>query len=537
MSIFLWLLLLTPVCCSFFAAKGLLHYFQLESYQFPGYFRSLTRNKLHAWMPGLWVACSTFILLYLFDLCTREDPFALMSICAQALLLPAAAVVGWGIARLYSEKQAKKPMVFTGRMKRLYVVYGLTLVLFALGLLQYSPMKTPVPLSLWTLFLPLVVALSGLLAWPLEKLISELYFRDARRKLLSIPGLTRIGITGSYGKTSVKHILGAMLSQKYPTLITPASFNTPMGVSKAIREKLTPTHKVFIGEMGARHVGDIREMCRLVRPTIGVLTSVGPQHLDTFKTVERVAKTKYELMEALPKDGHGYFFDDQGVCKQLYDQLQKPKSIASMTPGMGDCWCENITISPEGSGFELHVKGKEGIHCQTLLLGEHAIQNILLAAMVASDLGVGLKQIAVAISQLEPVKNRLELIRRPGGFTIINDAFNSNPMGAKAALKVLASFPARRIVITPGMVELGEKEADYNRAFGRDISANADIAIIIGKKRALPIIQGLQEGGFPQERIFQVGSLAESTQLLHSLVLPADTVLYENDLPDNYQEA
>ncbi|NLV57209.1 MAG: UDP-N-acetylmuramoyl-tripeptide--D-alanyl-D-alanine ligase [Clostridiales bacterium] len=382
-----------------------------------------------------------------------------------------------------------------------------------------------------------MLALAGLLAWPIEKFISELYFRDAKRRLLSNPRLIRIGITGSYGKTSVKHILGTLLSEKYPTLITPLSYNTPMGVSRAIREKLTPTYQVFVGEMGARHVGDIKELCRLVKPTIGILTSVGPQHLDTFRTVQRVVKTKYELIEALPKDGHGYFFDDGGICKGLYDQTEKPKSLASLTSGHGDCWCENITVSPSGCSFDLHLKNKGSIRCQTLLLGEHNIQNILLASMVAGDLGLSLKQIAHGISELKPIKNRLELIPHPGSFTIINDAFNSNPIGAKAALKVLASFPKRRIIVTPGMVELGEKEAEYNREFGRRIAESADIAIIIGKKRAIPIIEGLREGGFSPDQIHHVGSLTESTTVLHDLVQPTDTVLYENDLPDNYQEA
>lgn len=136
-----------------------------------------------------------------------------------------------------------------------------------------------------------------------EKLISEMYFRDAQRKLRERPDLIKIGITGSYGKTSVKFILGTLLQEKYQTLVTPASFNTPMGVTRIIREKLRPAHQVFVAEMGARHVGDIREMCRLVHPTLGVLTSVGPQHLDTFKTLERIKQTKYELMEAIPQDG------------------------------------------------------------------------------------------------------------------------------------------------------------------------------------------------------------------------------------------
>ena len=131
----------------------------------------------------------------------------------------------------------------------------------------------------------------------------------------------------------------------------------------------------------------------------------------------------------------------------------------------------------------------------------------------------------------------VELLSHPGNFTIINDAFNSNPVGAKAALEVLRGFPARRIIITPGMVELGEREAEYNREFGREMAACVDIAIIVGKNRALPIIEGLKEAGFPEGNIHRVDSLDDSTRLLHSLVRPTDTVLYENDLPDHYQEA
>jgi UDP-N-acetylmuramoyl-tripeptide--D-alanyl-D-alanine ligase len=391
--------------------------------------------------------------------------------------------------------------------------------------------------ALWPLLLPPVVALCGLAAWPLEKLISEFYFRDARRKLLCDPGLIRIGVTGSYGKTSVKHIIGAILSEKYPTLVTPASFHTPMGVSRAIREPLPPSHKVFVAEMGARHVGDIRELCRLVKPMVGVLTSVGPQHLETFKTIERVAKTKYELIEALPENSHSYFCDDHAICKQLYDRTAKPKTLVSLTPGEADVWSEHVAVSSEGSAFDLCVRGRGTVRCHTLLLGEHNIVNILTAAAVASDLGLTLNQIANGVAKLRPVPSRLELINAPGSFTVINDAFNSNPVGARAALRVLSQFPARRIVITPGMVELGAHEAEYNKEFGRAIAAAADIAIVVGKKRVQPIIDGLVEAGFPEENIHRVDNLDASTALLTTLARREDTVLYENDLPDHYQEA
>ena len=528
------LLPLIPVLASLFGARGIYHIFQLESYQFPGYFRSLKRNPVHAWLPGLAIAVGSLILYYLYGAIDASVLPDWAKTVGTIALLPIAFGLGKGLGRVFNAKKAKKQFVFTSRVKRLYAVSALVMVALSYLLAQGPVAILP---ALWPLALPLVVALNGLLAWPIEKLISECYFRDARRKLLANPQLVRIGITGSYGKTSVKHMLGEILSEKYPTLITPASFNTPMGVSRAIRERLTPSHQVFVGEMGARHMGDIREMCRLVRPTIGVLTSVGPQHLDTFKTVERVAKTKYELIEALPADGHAYFCDDHGICRELYNRTQKPKTLISLTQGDADVWSENVTVSAAGSAFDLCIRGKGRARCQTKLLGEHNIINILTAAAVANDLGLTLKQIANGISRLTPIKSRLELIATPGQFTIINDAFNSNPVGAKAALRVLEQFAKRRIIITPGMVELGEKEAEYNREFGKAIAQSADIAIIVGKKRAQPILDGLREAGFPQESTYRVDNLEASTALLRQIVRKDDTVLYENDLPDHYQEA
>ncbi len=529
-----WLLPFIPVVASLFAARGIVHIFQLESYQFPGYFRALTRNRVHAWLPGLCVATASVLLYYIYDLIASSGAPGWAVTAATILLLGISAVLGGLVAVRLNEKKAKKKFTFTGRVKRLYATSAV--VMGALSLwLAVSPMAI-LP-ALWPLLLPLIVALCGLFAWPLEKLISGFYLRDARRKLLRDPGLIRIGITGSYGKTSVKHIIGTILSEKYPTLVTPASFNTPMGVSRAIRELLTPSHQVFVAEMGARHMGDIRELCRLVKPTIGVLTSVGPQHLETFKTIERVAKAKYELFEALPADSRSYFCDDHAICKQLYDRTEKPKTLISLTAGEADVWSGNIAVSAEGSAFDLCIRGKGKVRCHTLLLGEHNIVNILTSAAVASDLNLTLTQIANGISKLKPVSSRLELIPSPAGFTVINDAFNSNPVGAKAALKVLSQFPGRRIIITPGMVELGAHEADYNREFGRAIAEAADIAIIVGKKRARPILDGLTEAGFPKENMYRVDSLDASTALLATLARREDTVLYENDLPDHYQEA
>ena len=205
------------------------------------------------------------------------------------------------------------------------------------------------------------------------------------------------------------------------------------------------------------------------------------------------------------------------------------------TDARPDVWAQNVSVGPQGSQIELHT-ADESIECRTRLLGEHNIQNILLAVSVCLHLGMDLETIARGIGKLKPVEHRLQLIPTGIGMTIIDDAFNSNPKGASAALKVMAGFLGRRIIITPGMVELGEKEAQYNHEFGREMAHSVDLAILVGKKHTKPIMDGLLEAGFDSAAIHQVNSLDESTQYLHQIMRSGDVVLYENDLPDNYSE-
>lgn len=527
---------LLSVCVSLgclLSARVLIHYFQLESYQFPGYFRTLRRNALKSILPGLFMSfCLLVAALLYHDVIKSFFPGAIVLF----LLFIGA---GFYAGRLFSEKKAKKALVYTPRIKRLYVVSFviLFLILFAAcGFLQIPERKGPsFLLCLFPLFLPLWIALCGLLCWPIEKGISELYFRDAQQILKNRKDMIKIGITGSWGKTSVKFILGTMLEEKYHTLITPASYNTPMGVTKVIRTMLEPSHRVFISEMGARHVGDIKEMCRLVHPSIGIITSVGPQHLDTFKTVERVASTKYELIESLPEDGLAFFSDDNGLCRKLYEKTSVTKSISGLDPLKDDVWAEDIHVSAKGSSFILCTKD-ERISCTTSLLGELNIRNILLCASVCIKLDLSLKMIARGIGKLKPVEHRLQLIDNPGGITIIDDAFNSNIRGAQQAFKVLREMSGKRFLVTPGMVELGEKEEEMNRLLGKYASDCCDIAILIGKKRSAAIAEGLRDGGFEEDNMIVVSTLEEATLRLKELIHPGDTVLYENDLPDNYTE-
>ena len=520
------------------SGKLLIHYFQLESYQFPGYFRTVRRNLLKSLLPGLCMMILLIVTIKVSGILLPEKE----SNFFRALIVMLIMICGGMIfGKVFSEKKAKKKFVFTARVKRLYTVSAVVMMILLMIAAGNASSEShggrffTAFILVFPILLPIWVALCGLIAWPVEKAISEMYFRDAQSILQKRRDLIRIGITGSWGKTSVKFILGTILGEKFNTYITPASYNTPMGVTKAIRSGLEPGHRVFIAEMGARHVGDIKEMCRLVHPQMGIITSVGPQHLDTFHTIERIIKTKYELIEALPADGEAFFADDNGICRKLYEQTKIKKHLSGMDPRVNEVWAEDIQYNPEGSSFML-CKGSDKITCRTQLLGELNIQNILLCASVAFSLGLNLSQIARGISRIKPVDHRLQLIRHPGGLNVIDDSFNSNIQGARQAFQVLKQFPGKRIVITPGMVELGEQEYEMNRQFGTFMADCCDLAILVGKKRSEAIAGGLREKGYPDSAVLTVASLEDATDLLKKSAGAGDTVLFENDLPDNYTE-
>ena len=503
------------VCCCIAVGWRLLHYFQLESYQLPGYYRSLRRNAQKVLPPCLALAALGVVLTVL----GAPAPVRIIAVAAFASVLE----------RRARKEKAKKPFVVTERVKRLIAMHAATTFVVAL----LAGAASTVLLYLLPAFEALLIVLAAVCAQPIETHINNQFLNDAKRRLNDLPELIKIGITGSYGKTSTKFLLRDILSVKYRVLATPSSFNTPMGVTRVIREQLMPTHQVFIAEMGARHVGDIKELVDLVHPTMGLITSVGPQHLDTFGTIERIKNTKYELAEGLPQDGVAIFARDGAICEELYarcplEQKYMPGDLMTATDIQAGPWGTRFTLTDKETG--------ESRVCQTRLLGEHSISNLLLCCTAARKLGMTLEEIARGVALCQPVEHRLQLLGGDGGITVIDDAFNSNPVGARAALRVLENFPGRRIIITPGMVELGGEEDAFNRSFGEQMAKSVDVAILVGRRHTQSIVDGLTEAGFPQENIHVVGSLEESTAVLHAMMKTGDVVLYENDLPDNYSE-
>ncbi len=528
------------------ASVPLVHMLQLESYQGKMYLKWLTKHIGSDFMPSFIAGVAALAFRAGYVLISGTNPLV-GRICfylADIVYIAMLALIYFS----YEKHPHAKPLVYTGRVKRLLVAEFILAVLFSA--MFFSPilwnkygfawivyMPPLIVRYLPGLILPLFVFACYLIMYPVEEGVKLYYLNDAKRILKEHDELIRIGVTGSYGKTGVKYALGEILGTKYQTLITPSSFNTPMGVTRTIREQLSDAYRVFVAEMGARYVGDIKTLCRLVHPHYGIITAVGKQHLETFKTQQNIIDTKAELIDGLEKGGCCFLNGDDENCRGIYEARHGKAELYLYGTEGDDLYmkAENIRVSGKGSSFELVSRDGGRIGCTTELLGRHNILNLTAAASLAYKLGLTLEEIASGIAKTRPVEHRLQLI--PGAVTVIDDAFNSNPVGSKEALKVLGSFEGqKRIVVTPGMVELGAEEAELNREFGRCIAENADVAIIIGKTHADPICEGILEAGFDTANLVRVESLNEATERLSQYGGAGSVVLFENDLPDNYNE-
>ena len=436
----------------------------------------------------------------------------------------------------------KKPLVFTNRARRIYAVASLIVIVIvgAFACSQGNDINSILSvcgIGALALYVGshIVMYVANVLLAPVEKHINKGFYNDAARILASMPDLKIIGITGSYGKTSTKHYLHRILSEKYDVLMTPGSFNTTLGVIRTIREYLKPYNEVFIVEMGAKQQGDIKEICDLVNPQMGIVTAVGEQHLESFKSIENVQSTKFELIDALPSDGLGVINDDfPFVANRKVDNVECVRYAVNET-GNASYTAKDIIYDETGTRFTIVGNGKE-LTLHTRLVGECNISNLIAAVIIALRLDVPDEKIRYAVEKIEQVEHRLNLKRTPGGITIIDDAFNSNPTGSKMAMDVLSRFnKGKRIVITPGMIELGDKQYELNEALGVKIAECADVAIIVGEYNKDALLNGIKQGNMNKENIHAVASFNEAQRVLASIAKAGDTVLYENDLPDTFK--
>ena len=443
------------------------------------------------------------------------------------------------ITKIYRAPQ-KTPLKMTHRMNRYMVLFYILSLILSFGLVALSSQFLDIygygAIALTPIMLPLLVPFVHWIMKPTEKAINRSYVKKSKEKLSETPNLIKIGITGSFGKTSTKNFLNTLLSEKYSVCVTPANFNTPMGITKTVLQCLAPLHQVLIAEMGARQVGDIKELCEIVEPQYGIVTAVGEQHMATFQSIDNIRRTKAELAEYLAQNGGYCVFDgDNEITKKIYDSVNCDKSIISTTDKQATVYATNIKVSTNGTSFDLNIKDMESIHVDTKLFGEHNINNLLLCVDLAIKLGLSREELMRGLGRIMPVEHRLQLIQAENDVIILDDAYNASIEGSKRALEVMSMWKDRRkIVITPGLVELGTMERIANYELGKRIAKVADIVIIVNKVHFLSVKQGLLDEKFDESKIYNADNVTSAVNVLNEILQPKDIVLWENDLPDNY---
>ena len=497
-----------------------MHMFQLNGYKNVEHINWLKKNIRQQWLLlfGILLAVLRIIL-----------PYMALDIVTYLILLLIILVYN-AMKRL----NTKKKLVYTARVKRMIITnFIVTAAVLAVSVIfaGIKPLTGVFTILVSIQFFMNIVV--NILNHPIEAGVNQHYINDAKRKLKEVSGLKIIGVTGSYGKTSVKFYLQTLLQERFHVLVTPESYNTPMGVVRTIRGSLKSTHEIFICEMGARHVGDIKEICDIVHPDHGVITSIGPQHLETFFHMDNIKNTKFELADALPDGGMLFLNGNNEYIQEKAVAYGNKIFYYSEKDGEGYC-AKNISVSQMGTEFTVAAPNGETEHFQMKLIGAHNVINVVGAIAVAHKMGIALRDLRIPVRRIQPVEHRMQM-REHGLVTVIDDAYNSNPVGSKAAVETLSMFDGIRILITPGMVELGEKEAEFNYKFGTYAADCCDYILLVGRKHTEPIKEGALSKGFPKEKCLVYDKIEEAISYAYAIKGQGHKyILLENDLPDNY---
>lgn len=521
-------------------------FYQIEEYMSRRYLRWLLRDwrravplrPLAAWVAGLAIG---FVLR---DAVEGNLPYWVALFAGAIAALPPAAT------------EEKTPLVSTQRLKRLLFGAGLASAVAAgaaawfAGNSEFADAAVGIATSSglgFGLFLlaPLwLVAGNGLMR-PVEAALRWRYLKQAAATLDKLQPKI-IGITGSYGKTTTKHFLRDIMSARYPVYATPKSYNTLMGISLAINRDLANDYRseYFISEMGAYFEGEIARICQLTPPEIAIVTEIGPQHLERFGSLENIKRAKYELIRNLPADGVAVFnWDNAFIREMAAASYPAVRLTVSRQASLEDARAQAITwlasdISESLSGLSFrarHAPSGEQALIATAVVGEHNVTNLLLCIAVAYHEGIPLRDIAGRIRGLRPAESRLVSETTAAGITIINDAYSANPAGVVSALKVLRLHDTgKRLLITPGMVELGALQDSENHKLGLLAAESATDIILIGKRQTAAIYAAIQSTDFDQTRLHALETIDDAVSWYQQNLRSGDTVLFLNDLPDTY---
>lgn len=484
----------------------------------------------------------------------RATAFSLTSFVLAALLPRQTLSPGWALGimigfgmalaalgRSNAMSPSKKALVMTSRAKRIFYVCifyqgaMLGLGVWLNGAAGVSPLLFGLPAAVY-FAAPWLLVAANLTLSPFEAMTQRRYLNEAK-DILNTFRPTIIGITGSYGKTSMKHILAHILAAHAPTLATPGSVNTLMGITRIIRERLKREHRYFIVEMGAYGIGSIRSLCGLTPPQTGIVTAVGLAHYERFKSIDTVRQAKSELVQALPANGIAILQGDDPQVRRMEESTNANVFFygRSSENGRLDCRCVEEEMTDHGARFTLEYNEKR-YTVDLPLFGEHQALNATGAFLASVKLGVAPVTAIAALRTAPPIDHRLVVKRDATGIVTIDDAYNSNPIGFQCALRVLDRLTgSRKILVTPGMVELGEAADEKHREIARLAASVCTFILVIAGHRFPAFKDELKQRRFPDERIVECQTLGEARGWLNRELRPGDVVLFENDLPDLYE--
>jgi UDP-N-acetylmuramoyl-tripeptide--D-alanyl-D-alanine ligase len=509
-----------------FAARRLLtylHLFQQEEYDSRRFLRWIGENR--GWDRRLsLVLLAAFAAQLILLALVPEDVF--VALAGLACLVAAA------IER-DPRKAAKKKLAMTARAKR---IYAIALVLAALvGIAAALIGALVVTWIVAVQLLPVTLIAANLLLAPAEIRVQRRYWNEARTKLDQLKP-TVVAITGSYGKTSVKHIVGHVLETAAPTLITPGSVNTAMGIARVIRERLQPQHRYFVVEMGAYGIGSIRRLCALTPPHLGIVTAIGKAHYERFKSLDTVSHAKFELAEAARDNGGSVIVASDTLDFAWPRQFVERHREIAITVGedaAADLVIDSVRQEKDGIVAAIRWRG-ERYELRAPLYGLHHGRNIAVAFAAACSLGLPPEDIVASLRSTPQIAHRLEVKRQANGTIVIDDAYNSNPVGFASALELLDALrqpDGRRILVTPGMVELGAEHESEHARIGRLAAEHADVLVAVAPHRVAPLEAAFHETA-PQREVVSCAGFAEARAWLDRNLRGGDVVLLENDLPD-----
>lgn len=413
--------------------------------------------------------------------------------------------------------RAKRTLIFTVGFAALSVALCISLIADS----RFAVMAA----VLLGMIAPVCLVLSLALINPYFEKKNRRFIESASRKLHESNAI-KIGITGSYGKTSCKNILNAMLERKYSVICTDKNYNTPMGIALTV-EKMTGREEIFIAEMGARRRGDIAQLAEMVKPDYSITTGVCAQHLATFKSLHNIYLEKSELSKITKKTS--VFNCNDKYALKMYKE-HKGRKIKVCCNKTGDVYATEIRCGAHGSEFKL-CYGNESLELRTDILGRHNIINIALCAALALELGVEAAVIKDVVGELKPTPHRLEYIYS-NGIHILDDSYNSNLSGVRCALEVLENLGDRKIVVAQGIVECGKEAAKINITVGRELAAHADVILLCGRN-AKYLEEGIKQTGFTGE-IYRYSCIDKAQADFNRILRHGDALLLQNDLPDVY---